>query len=217
MYANVGAFFALRGILTVVPDYRLTPSVEFPGGSEDVRDALLWVAEHMAVVKPNEDGKGEDTSTPLYILGHSAGGVHVCGFLLSPFFLSALPSRVHIRGVALMGVPYDLTSVTSATRYYGSIRNIRENHPLALLRRCDSDYVMNLPPLRNILARSEPKRISSSTRAFVDLFKQKRGTIEEFVLEGHDHLSPLLALSTGVSAGEGWGQDLVEWVLASSP
>ena len=35
IHANLGAFFAIKGIVTVVVDYRLVPSVTYPGGSEN--------------------------------------------------------------------------------------------------------------------------------------------------------------------------------------
>ena len=41
VYACVAAFFARRGCVVVVPDYRLVPHVVFPGGAEDVRDEAL--------------------------------------------------------------------------------------------------------------------------------------------------------------------------------
>ncbi len=38
------------------------------------------------------------------------------------------------------------------------------------------------------------------------------GIIEDVVLEGHNHMSPILALSTGCEKFEKWGENIVEWV-----
>ncbi|KAF8839054.1 hypothetical protein BDN67DRAFT_814645, partial [Paxillus ammoniavirescens] len=39
VYNNVGAYFALQGILTVIADCRRVPASLFPAGSQDVKDS----------------------------------------------------------------------------------------------------------------------------------------------------------------------------------
>ena len=72
-------------------------------------------------------------------------------------------------------------------------------------------YIASLPPLRNVLAQSEPRRVKSASHAFLDVFKRKGGDVQEVVLEGHDHVSPVLSLSSGI--GEDWGEEATEWIL----
>ncbi|KAI5996757.1 hypothetical protein EDC04DRAFT_3096472 [Pisolithus marmoratus] len=60
---------------------------------------------------------------------------------------------------------------------------------------------------------SEPRAISTSMRTFAREYRKRGGTVDEFVLEGHDHLSPILALSSG--SGEGWGYDVVRWIMGT--
>lgn len=208
LYNNIGAFFATRGILTVIADYRLVPDAHFPNGSEDVRDALLWVID-------NVDGD----STRLFLLGHSAGGVHVMSMLLLPgLFLSSI--REAIRGVCLVGVPYDQTNsrspksrATTQAYYGGTFKMIAQKHPAALLRGASADHITGLPPVRNILAGSEPRAVKSGCRAFAEMYRQKGGAFEEIVLTGHDHTSPIVALSSGL--GEDWAEELATLILAS--
>jgi acetyl esterase/lipase len=207
VHNNLGAFFASKSILTVIPDYRLVPSVVFPEGSQDIHDALAWVIQNLPEGDPNH----------LFILAHSAGGVHVSSLLLTPSMFS-LPLTRAIRGVILLGVPYDLSnkrkpdSRVAAELYYGDAKAVARNQPLGLLRRADPSYVATLPPIRNLRAGSEPRVISTAIRAFTEAFRNKGGVIEEFVLEGHDHLSPVLALCSGT--GEEWGNDVVDWILS---
>lgn len=210
VYNNLGAFFASRGILTVIPDYRLVPSITFPQGSEDIRDALNWVAKNLPSMQEVERSRSN-----LFVLAHSAGGMHVCGFLLTPTMFSASFVKQSLRGVALMGVPYELYRAKpalrdAATQYYGNVKSMQINQPSCLLQRADAADIAVLPPVRNILAESEPRSVSSSATTFVQIFRDKGGSITEHKLVGHDHISPVMALSTGT--GEAWGEELVAWM-----
>ncbi|KAF8960788.1 Alpha/Beta hydrolase protein [Flammula alnicola] len=203
VHNNLGAFFASRGILTVIPDYRLVPSITYPQGSEDVRDALEWTIRNIPEGNPSR----------IYILGHSAGGIHLSSLLLTPSFFSPLAHAV--RGVVLMGTPCRLSPdmhklYPVALTYYGSKQAISKEQPLGLLQRANEPYISSLPPVRVIIAGSERRATAASMRVFAEEFKRKGGSIEEFILEGHDHLSPILALMTG--SGEDWGEDIVNWV-----
>jgi len=64
------------------------------------------------------------------------------------------------------------------------------------------------------MAGSEPRAISTAMRVFARELKERGGTIDEFVLQGHDHLSPVLALSSG--SGEEWGDDVVRWLVGDT-
>lgn len=99
-------------------------------------------------------------------------------------------------------------------QYYGSAKNITANQPLGLLRHADEAYIGRLPPIRNMRAQSEPRVLVNGVQAFTRLFKEKGGAVEEYVLEGHDHLSPILSLSCGTS--EEWGDDIVKWIGSQS-
>ena len=206
VYNNLGAYFASRGILTVIPDYRLVPGITYPQGSEDVRDALDWVVQHLASL-------GDDNSTHVFVLAHSAGGMHVSGYLLTDLFASS--PAAYIRGVAFMGVPFEIYPsrvkfYAVAETYYGDRKKIAQNQPLRILRRMEHSRVASLPPLRNYIAGNEPRAISSSMRNFAKEWKKKGGIVEVLVMDAHDHLSPVLALSSG--SGEEWGEDLVAWI-----
>lgn len=204
VYNNLGAFFASRGVLTVIPDYRLVPSIKFPEGGEDVQEAIKWAAQRFSV-----------DSARLFVMGHSAGGVHLATVLLKPVLFA--PVAHAIRGVVLMGVPAAIPQgrpgfSTDAVQYYGSVKAMVRDHPLGLLRCVDGDHVKGLPPLRALRAGSEPRYIRTSMRTFVEVYSGKGGMVEEMELEGHDHLSPVLALYTG--SGEEWGVQLVDWMMS---
>jgi hypothetical protein len=49
---------------------------------------------------------------------------------------------------------------------------------------------------------------------FVGLWREifGEGAIEEWVLGGHNHISPPVALMNGGEEGEKWGEDVVGWM-----
>jgi acetyl esterase/lipase len=71
-YRFVGTTLAERGIVAVLPDYRLYPQVSFPAFDEDGARAVAWVNQHI------EEFGGDPHQ--LVLMGHSAGG-HTAAFL----------------------------------------------------------------------------------------------------------------------------------------
>jgi acetyl esterase/lipase len=65
MYRFVGATLASRGLVVVIPDYRLHPEVQFPGFVNDAATAVAWVHDNAARF-------GGDPHR-LFLMGHSAG------------------------------------------------------------------------------------------------------------------------------------------------
>jgi acetyl esterase/lipase len=72
LYRFVGAALAERGIVTVLPDYRLYPHVKFPIFLDDGALAVAWVQKHA-----HEFGGDPQR---IVLMGHSAGG-HEAAFL----------------------------------------------------------------------------------------------------------------------------------------
>ena len=64
-YAFVGEGLASRGVVAVIPDYRIYPEIAFPAFVEDGALAVRWAFDHLAVV-------GGDRGR-VSVMGHSAG------------------------------------------------------------------------------------------------------------------------------------------------
>ncbi|MFO0706075.1 MAG: alpha/beta hydrolase [Nitrospira sp.] len=64
-YRFVGATFASKGYVVVIPDYRKFPEVRFPAFVEDGAKALAWVHDHIAA-SHGDPGR-------IHVVGHSAG------------------------------------------------------------------------------------------------------------------------------------------------
>ena len=126
IHNNLGAFFALEGILTVVADYCLVPNAIFPEGAEDVCEG--------------------DTSH-VFAISHSAGGVYVTTMLLLPILFS-LPLMEFVCRVILIRLPYEvmdsrkLPFQIAVENYYQSEKKITLNQPLGLLYCADKNHVV---------------------------------------------------------------------------
>jgi acetyl esterase len=76
VYANVGGYFARRGMLAVTANYRLAPQNPWPAGAEDVGKIVAWA-------KANAGRYGGNTSR-IFLMGHSAGATHVASYVFDP-------------------------------------------------------------------------------------------------------------------------------------
>jgi acetyl esterase/lipase len=106
MYRFVGAALAKRGVVTVVPDYRLYPEARFPAFMEDAAAAVAWTLGHAASF-------GGD-SRHIFFMGHSAGAQIATLLALDTHYLRAAgadPST--IAGVIGLSGPYDFLPLTS--------------------------------------------------------------------------------------------------------
>jgi len=71
-YRWAGEALARRGLVVVIPDYRLWPKVRLDGFMRDGAHAVAWTREHAADYGGNPDA--------LFLMGHSAGA-HIAALL----------------------------------------------------------------------------------------------------------------------------------------
>jgi acetyl esterase/lipase len=101
LYRFVGAALAARGFVTVVPDYRVFPTVRFPAFIQDAASAVAWTRTHVAAY-------GGDPRR-LFLMGHSAGAQIAAMLTLDRRWLAAegLDPDRDIAGFAGLAGPYD--------------------------------------------------------------------------------------------------------------
>lgn len=101
MYRFVGAALAARGIVTVIPDYRVYPEVRFPVFLQDGARAVAWSRQ-------NARRFGGDPHR-LVLMGHSAGAYIAAMLALDPSYLGAegLDPRRDVSGFIGLAGPYD--------------------------------------------------------------------------------------------------------------
>ena len=104
-YAFAGSGYAGQGFVTVVPDYRLVPSVRFPAFVEDGALAVKWTRDNIARY-------GGDPNR-IAVAGHSAGAYNAAMLALDPRYLreAGAPAGT-IKAAALLSGPYDFYPFT---------------------------------------------------------------------------------------------------------
>lgn len=109
-YRFVGAALAARGLVTVIPDYRLYPQVQFPAFVRDAAAAVGWA--HANVAQYGGDPRR------LFLMGHSAGA-HIATLLaLDPEYLASIQLSPHrdICGVIGLAGLYDFPPLNDEER-----------------------------------------------------------------------------------------------------
>ncbi|KAK0442226.1 Alpha/Beta hydrolase protein [Armillaria borealis] len=202
IYHNLGSFFATRGFITVVPDYRLVDSsVQFPGATQDVWDAIQWVVDNLPF--PDSD---------IYVLGHSAGATNMFTILALPELYSpTLHSR--IKGAILLSGCYTFEDMPadmkeSVRLYYGKDVEAKQRVPLTLV---DSASVLTPRLLLGIGERDIPC-LHPAMEKFGEALKVRGVSYDDFVAKGHNHVRLVFALGTG-QGGE-WAEDVIKWIHA---
>jgi predicted alpha/beta-fold hydrolase len=119
IYHNLGSFFALRDFAAIIPDYRRVDDPNTATGegatypSGDVAAVLEWL--HSASCPLPSSNSQRD----VFIIGNSAGGVHLATYLLDARFKGGRKrlldgsSAYRLRGAVLLSVPLDFKSAKS--------------------------------------------------------------------------------------------------------
>jgi acetyl esterase/lipase len=107
-YAFVGRALASRGIVVVIPDYRLYPEVRYPDFLDDAAQAVAWSAKNIA--RYGGDPKN------LFLMGHSAGAYNAAMLALDARWLrkQGLSPKALSGWIGLAG-PYDFLPVENPT------------------------------------------------------------------------------------------------------
>ncbi|KAF2160890.1 hypothetical protein M409DRAFT_28770 [Zasmidium cellare ATCC 36951] len=219
-HANVAAFFASHyGYNVVVPDYRLVNShdAKFPSGGEDVALAVEWVFENAGTFGPEP--------IDLFIMGNSAGGVHLSTFLLHPDSATARAkvlngSGVRLRGAILLSVPFNFdyshpSRAEVLNTYFG---NHKAFSPQGLLKTAQNqgsiDFIQAGVRAFILDAELDPEDEILQTRDdfikqwMLDTSKENRGALAVDWMPRQNHISPFCSLSTGLEEEEAWGHQV---------
>ena len=183
-YDNVMLWAVKNGFIGVNMTYRLAPQFPWPAGAEDVASTVEWVSKEIAE-------RGGDPSR-VYLMGHSAGAVHVASYVSHPEFYKVKNGGV--RGAIMVSALYDLTAapLTDPEKaYFGS----------------DTSHYASESPLPGLLKTTIPLMAVSSEfdlQGFVkqlELFKEatcKRssGCARTVMLPQHNHMSEVYSINT---------------------
>ncbi|WAO94466.1 COesterase domain-containing protein [Fusarium falciforme] len=224
VYGNVGHFFATTLSFTVVvPNYRLvSDGGRFPSGGEDLALAIAWVRDCLT----KQDGYG---SINLFLMGNSAGGVHLATYLLHRQFNSSRESitkytqhGVKLRAVIFLSVPFHFEQapkdrVEALEGYFGG-KDLMTPSPLGLLRSNKLDNAVVESGVKFSVWTGSLDPIDEILGPTADFQREWEGpSLQSFVLNGHNHMSQQLSLGTGITQEEEWGVEVGRFCEFSCP
>ena len=156
----------------------------WPAGAEDVASAIQWVSKEITE-------RGGDPSR-IYLMGHSAGAVHVASYVSHPEFFKVKNGGV--KGAIMLSAMYDLTAGPlgdNERTYYGNdaSRYISQSSLPGLSK--------TEIPLMAVSSELDPPDFVKQ----LDLLKQascKRpsGCARTVMLPQHSHMSEVYAINT---------------------
>jgi triacylglycerol lipase len=183
-YDNVMLWAVKSGFVGVNATYRLAPQSPWPAGPEDLAAVVQWVSSKIAE-------RGGDPSR-IYLMGQSAGAVHVAGYVSHPEFYKVAGGG--LAGAIMISGIYDLTASPAGDAeiaYFGS-------DPSRYAERSSvQGLVATNIPLMITAAELDPPR-------FVEQFelmkqascKRPTGCAHAFMLPQHSHISEVYSINT---------------------
>jgi acetyl esterase/lipase len=165
MYDNVLHYFARKGMVGVNVEYRLGDKAPYPGGAEDVRDAVAWVRANIA-------RHGGDPGR-IFLFGHSAGGTHAATFACDPRVRPAggtgLAGLILVSGRLRADVSPENPNAGPVKIYFGAdTSKYDERSPVTYADRCDVPLFIGLAqyenPLLDIYGLEFAQRVAARNR-----------------------------------------------------
>jgi triacylglycerol lipase len=112
-YDNVMLWAVKNGFVGVNMTYRLAPQSPWPAGAEDIASVVQWIADSIG-------GRGGNPAR-VYLMGQSAGAVHVASYVSHPEFHKVKGGG--LAGAIMVSGIYDLTATPLADperAYFGT-------------------------------------------------------------------------------------------------
>ncbi|PFH49646.1 hypothetical protein AMATHDRAFT_76095 [Amanita thiersii Skay4041] len=241
VYSNIGWFFSQRGFVTIIADYRLVPEVQFPAPADDVYQAVSWAIENKEQIQDAGDMPYDLNFDSVFLIGHSAGAVHLATALLMPGLLCVDPeTRDRIAGAILISGAYSFRGLEVGSpleevvgQYWGSFEAAQTNSIQALLESAPSDIISVLPEVLMVEGDREPHWLVMSGGDFQQRLSERTTKPEAFNeipptpddgplprvtigsvtrLVAKGHNHISLHLSLGSGEGEQWGEMVLKWM-----
>jgi acetyl esterase/lipase len=183
-YDNIMLWAVKNGFVGVNVTYRLAPQSSWPAGAEDLAAAVQWVA----------NGIGERGGDParLYLMGHSAGAVHVASYVSHPEFHKVKGGG--LAGAILVSGIYDLTVTPAGAperAYFGT-------DPARYTEQSSVNGLAKIKtPLMLVAAELDPPWAHEQFDFLKDsLCKSEHGCVRSVLLPQHSHMSEAYSINT---------------------
>jgi len=197
--ANIGIYFARKGILAITMNYRFAPEIKWPEGGEDIASAIKWI---------HQNGKkyGGDINR-IFLMGASAGAAHVATYV---FFEDLQLTEDGVAGAILFSGPTYDTSVQGKRDvvYYGNDKSKLPS--MSVLNNIDGRKI----PLFLVIAELDmPSIVYQNVQLINALYKRDMALPIIKVLIGHNHISETKHFNT---KDESVGPDILEFINVNS-
>jgi len=183
-YDNIMLWAAKNGFVGVNATYRLAPQFVWPSGPEDLASVVQWVSEKIGE-------RGGDPAR-IYLMGQSAGAIHIAGYVSHPEFHKVKGGGV--AGAMMISGIYDLTTSPAGDAeiaYFGP----------------DPSRYAERSSLQGLLATNIPLMVAAAELdppRFVEQFelikqatcKRASGCAHAYMLPQHSHMSAGYAINT---------------------
>ena len=205
IYRFVGKVLASRGVVTVIPDYRVYPAVKYPDFLRDNAEAVVFAKTHAS-------DWGADANR-LFLAGHSAGAYNVAMLALDRRWLGAagLDPRRDIAGVIGLAGPYDFLPLKDDTLkiIFGPEDARPDTQPIK--------HVDGVAPPMLLFAGSNDKTVDpGNTTRLAAAIQARGGAVTASIVPGKSHISLLTSLLRS-SRGHGGTLDAVSGFIDSTP
>jgi len=174
-YRFVGAALAARGIMVVLPDYRLHPEVDHSGFLEDAAASFAW-ARGIATDHGGDAGR-------VLAMGHSAGAYIAAMLALDP---GLLPRRARPDAMIGLAGPYDFEPDTPELR--AIFPDGRASMPIRHVSR-------DAPPMLLAAALRDRTVLPANTTRLAAALRAAGGTVVERHYRGIGHRLVLGAIA----------------------
>ena len=183
-FDNIMLWAVKNGFVGVNMTYRLAPQAPWPAGAKDVGSAVEWVT--------NRIGERGGDPTRIYLMGHSAGAVHVASYVSHPEFYRVKGGG--LAGAIMVSGFYDLTAMPLGDperAYFGAdpSRYAEESSLQGL--------VTTSIPLMIVAAEMDPPVFLRQFELLKDATcKRASGCVRALILPQHSHMSEVYSINT---------------------
>lgn len=183
-YDNIMLWAVKSGFVGVNATYRLAPQFPWPAGPEDFAAVVQWVAGKIGE-------RGGDPAR-IYLMGQSAGAVHVAGYVSHPEFYKVKDGG--LAGAIMVSGIYDLTASPAGDAeisYFGS-------DPSRYAERSSMQGLQatNIPLMISAAELDPPRFVEQFELLKQASCKRPSGCAHSFMLPQHSHISEVYSINT---------------------
>jgi len=183
-FDNIMRWAVRNGFVGVNMTYRLAPQAKWPAGAEDIGSAVQWVT--------NKIGERGGDPARIYLMGHSAGAVHVASYVSHPEFHKVRGGG--LAGAIMLSGLYDLRAMPLGNpeqAYFGADPS----------RYAEESSLKGLAatgiPLMIVAAEMDPPVFMRQFELLKDATcKRASGCARAFMLPQHSHMSEVYSINT---------------------